>query len=356
MKDKVAIVGIVGLPAKYGGFETLADNLVRNLSDRFDFTVCCSSKSYPNRTNIYRGAKLKYIGLEANGFQSLLYDIVSLIKVYKSSDVILILGVSGTIVLPIFRFFFKGKIIVNIDGLEWKRDKWNIFAKKFLKFSERVAVNFSDYVIADNESIQEYILTEYGATSVFIPYGADHIISPDSIEKTVSLDYAFTVCRIEPENNIHTILSAFATIKHVNYKVVGNWDKSAYGKQLRSQYACFDNIELLDPIYDQDVLDNIRANCKYYIHGHSAGGTNPSLVEAMYLGLCIFAFDVGYNRFTTNNRAIYFTNSEALIEAIISVKQSDVERVGANMKQIALENYTWKKISNKYSDLLSTNP
>ena len=209
MNKKVAIIGIVGLPAKYGGFETLAKYLVEYLNDKFDLTIFCSSKSYTNKLKSYRGAKLEYINLKANGIQSIPYDIFSIYKSLKIADTLLILGVSGCIFLPILRIFSKKRIIVNIDGLEWKREKWNIFIKCFLKFSERLAVKFSDDIISDNKVIKDYIEKEYNVESHLIAYGANYVlnvpITKELIEKYPFLEspFAFKVCRIEPENKIH---------------------------------------------------------------------------------------------------------------------------------------------------------
>ncbi|MFN6946485.1 MAG: DUF1972 domain-containing protein, partial [Cytophagaceae bacterium] len=170
----IAIIGTVGIPAKYGGFETLAENLVTYLSSEYNITVFCSGKAYDDRPDSFNGAKLKYINLSANGPASIFYDIFSIINSLKFADVLLILGVSGCVSLPIVRLLSKKKIIVNIDGLEWKRGKWSRFAKWFLKFSEALAVRYADVIIADNRVIQEYIANEYGKLSELISYGGDH--------------------------------------------------------------------------------------------------------------------------------------------------------------------------------------
>ena len=142
---KVAIIGTVGVPANYGGFETLVEQLVRhNQSEDLQYAVYCSRKSYNNERWVYHGAKTEYVGLNANGIQSIPYDIVSLIKAARQSDVVLILGVSGCAFLPIFRLFSQKRLIINIDGLEHRRDKWNKWARKFLKFSEKQAVRYTD--------------------------------------------------------------------------------------------------------------------------------------------------------------------------------------------------------------------
>ena len=124
MKKKLAIVGTVGIPSKYGGFETLTEYITKDLSEKYDITVFCSSKSYEEKIKKYNNCHLKYINLNANGVQSIPYDILSLLKALRFADTILILGVSGCISLPFLKLFFKKtKIVTNIDGLEWKRDK-----------------------------------------------------------------------------------------------------------------------------------------------------------------------------------------------------------------------------------------
>lgn len=146
-EKRIAIIGTVGVPANYGGFETLAENLVRyhdTASLKSSLTVYCSSKSYPSKEASYLSAQLKYVPLNANGAQSIPYDIVSLLSaVWHRSDVILLLGVSGAIALPLVRLFSSARIITNIDGIEWRREKWQGWAKRYLRFSEKMAVRYT---------------------------------------------------------------------------------------------------------------------------------------------------------------------------------------------------------------------
>lgn len=357
MYKKIAIIGTVGLPAKYGGFETLTEHLTRQLSSDFDITVYCSSAFYNEKLDTHNGAHLKYIRLNANGVQSIVYDIISVFNALCFADTLLILGVSGCTVLPFVRLFSKKKIIVNIDGLEWKRAKWGKAAKWFLKYSEKLAVRHADVVIADNKVIQEYVEKTYGKKASLIAYGADHthkeVLTKELLctYPFLSKAYAFKVCRIEPENNVHLILEAFSEYSMLNIVLVGNWRNSTYGKQLKLQFDSFENIYLLDPIYDQNILNQLRSNCHLYIHGHSAGGTNPSLVEAMYLKLPIIAFDINYNAETTDNKALYFKSKIDLIQHLISLNKNEISRMGIEMKNIANDRYTWKKISDKYAKL-----
>ena len=285
----ISIVGTVGVPACYGGFETLVENLLETGAEDKSITVYCSSKSYERKFTSYKNAKLTYIPFKANGPQSIIYDIASLLHaLFKRPDVVLILGVSGCVFLPFFRLFAKAKVVTNIDGLEWRREKWGKWPKRFLKFSEKLAVKFSDVVISDNQAIADYVQNEYGVKSTVIAYGGDHAVTADL--KISDAGFALALCRIEPENNVEMILEAFSkTDKPL--KFIGNWDSSEFGRVMKSKFSVFDNIEIIDPIYDIEKLSVLRSSCSFYIHGHSAGCTNPSLVEMMHFGKSIFCFD-----------------------------------------------------------------
>ena len=360
MKKKVAIIGTVGLPANYGGFETLAEHLVKNLHQQYELSVYCSGKKYAkgNRPSSYLGAKLHYLPLEANGIQSILYDTLSILHAIFYADVLLILGVAGAWMIPFVRLFTNKKVIVSIDGIEWKRDKWIRLAKAFLFWSEGIAVKYSHIDISDNESIQDYTAMRYGSLSRIIEYGADHTlqVKPTSEDKAefpfLKLPYAFKVCRIEPENNVGTVLEAFSQLPKYTLVLVGNWKNSAYGIALREQYKAFSNLILLDPIYDQRKLDALRGNAMVYIHGHSAGGTNPSLVEAMYLGLPVLAYGVSYNRTTTEHKALYFKDGNDLKWLIQNTSVTELKALGETMGAVAQRRYTWKRIAEHYRLLI----
>ena len=359
-KKKIAIIGTVGLPAKYGGFETLAEHLVSNLDNEYDFTVYCTGKKYEkgNRPSHYRNAKLKYLPLNANGAQSIPYDTLSIIHALFYADILLVLGVPGAWILPFVKLFTNKKIIISIDGIEWKREKWNFLARSYLFWAERLAVKYSHIDISDNESIQDYTALRYGSLSRIIEYGSDHTlqVKPDAMDKKefpfLNMPYAFKVCRIEPENNIHEVLEAFAQLPKYTLVMVGNWDDSEYGSSVRNKYKSYPNIFLFDPIYDQRKLDVIRGNAILYIHGHSAGGTNPALVEAMGLGLPIITYGVSYNRTTTENKALYFKNHKDLKDLIENTSINELKRIGIIMKSVAQRRYTWAHIAKKYKALV----
>ncbi|MEM7373639.1 MAG: DUF1972 domain-containing protein [Bacteroidota bacterium] len=359
-KKKVAIIGTVGLPANYGGFETLTDHLVQYLGDQYEMTVYCSRQKYPRkkRPTTYSHARLKYMPFAANGFQSILYDALSILHAIFFADVLLILGVSGAWILPLVRLLTRKRIIISIDGIEWKRNKWKLFAKWYLWWAEKIAVRYSHIDISDNESIQDYTAARYGSLSRIIEYGGDHarLSEPTDMDKRcfpfLAFPYAIKVCRIEPENNVKTILEAFSHMPKRTLVVIGNWDNSSYGKRLKAQYADFQNIILLNPIYDQRLLNVLRGHALVYIHGHTAGGTNPSLVEAMHLGLPIITQGVSYNRTTTEGKALYFQSISELKTLVENLSIAQLKVIGKSMKDIAQRRYRWELIINKYDQLI----
>ncbi|PPK99535.1 DUF1972 domain-containing protein [Parapedobacter indicus] len=358
MKRKtIAIIGTNGLPGRYGGWDQLMNNLTTKLRGKYHFIVYTSSFNAVEGIKEVNGAKLVIIKLKANGWQSVPYDGISLLHAAFKYDILLVLGTSGCVILPLIRLFSK-KIILNPDGAEWKRGKWNPVVQRFLKLSERIGIKFAHSVIADNKVFQDHILKEYNKASFLIEYGGDNAVSVELTENTCRKyeiqkgNYAFKVCRIEPENNIDLILEAFSCCKS-KILLIGNWNFSDYGRKLRKKYSGFENMLLLDPIYEQVTLDELRSNCGIYVHGHSVGGTNPSLVEAMTLGLCCLVYDVDYNRETTENKAIYFRNSEELKKLVNDFENGvlDNQYVGQKMTEIAKKRYKWSVIVDKYNQL-----
>ena len=359
---KVAIIGTVGLPACYGGFETLTAYLVKHLHEQHDLTVYCSGKTYPKaeRRSHYEGAKLVYLPLQANGVQSIIYDCLSILHAVFFADVLLVLGVPGALMLPFVRWFTNKKIIVSIDGIEWRREKWSPFAKRFLRWSENLAVKYSHADISDNDAIQDYTARAYSTRSRVIEYGGDHARPQPITDEAraqypfLAKPYAFKVCRIEPENNVGMVLEAFSELPSYTFVIVGNWKNSAYGRRIYAEYGngAFPNLHLLDPIYNQVQLDVLRSNCAVYVHGHSAGGTNPSLVEAMSLGRPVLAFHASFNKATTENKASYFATKAELMQQIKETSMVTWLELGQRMQSVADRRYNWAVIARKYNYLI----
>ena len=356
---KIAILGTVGVPGRYGGFETLAENLARyhNSTDQHaTLTVWCSAKDNAEHPARFEKADLCYVALRANGVQSIPYDVVSLWQAMRSGhDRILLLGVSGALALPLVRLISRTRILTNIDGIEWKREKWRGLARIVLRVSEWAAVRFSHEVIADNEAIAYHVRDTYGSACHVIAYGGDHAlhyIGKADVPEELPDSYALALCRVEPENNVHVILEALDGLD-MPLVFIGNWNNSDYGRELKTRYSESSNIFLLEPIYDPDALYAVRERASVYLHGHSAGGTNPSLVEMMHFGVPVIAYDCAFNRFSTENQAYYFRAVADLRETLNNLYILDVNNAGQKMKEIALRKYTWEKIGAAYFSLLN---
>jgi glycosyltransferase involved in cell wall biosynthesis len=355
---KIGIIGTNGLPSNYGGFETLVEYLVENLATKYSITVYCSKKNRNSFVSAFKGCQLEYVNLSANGWQSIIYDIVSLLSALKDSDKILILGASGSIILP-FLSKSKEKFIMNLGGLDWQRSKWNYLTRKYIKFCERLAVKHSSIVISDNIGIKKYLLAEYKSNSTLIAYGGDQVFSviPNGGDRNkypfMKGQYDFTVTRIQRDNNLEILLESYANGTKYPIVIVGNWDFDSYGFRLKEKYNDNSNIFLLDAIYEPKELNLLRANCRVYLHGNSAGGTNPALVEAMNLGLPVFAYDCNFNRYTTYQMAKYFSSSRELKKILNETDVDELSEIGIRMDELARSHYTWTKIATKYGEIFN---
>jgi glycosyltransferase involved in cell wall biosynthesis len=362
---RVAIIGTAGVPAAYGGFETLADELVQYAEAQglsHHFTVYCSGSNQSEEPS-YRGAWRRFISLPANGIASIFYDIFSCIDAWwRGERTFLILGVSGAPIIPFLRLVSSVKIVTNVDGVEWKRAKWGGIASLYLRVAEWLAVRFSHDVISDNKGIKEYLDQAYGRESTVITYGGDHALRGDLVELPFELPevFALSLCRIEPENNVHEILSAFSSFDRLPLVFVGNWDATDYGRQLWAKYKDSPNVHLLAPIYEQNLLYSLRQRASAYVHGHSAGGTNPSLVEMMHFGVPVLAFDCVFNRYSSEGVALYFASSDELLSQLDALLNDDEvsagkhwAELGHKMKQIAQSKYVWSEVGERYFSLLA---
>ena len=355
---KIAIVGIQGLPNQYGGFETLSEYLVKSLGEGHHITVYCSEVDQKGKPSEYHGAKLKYYPITSHGGKGILFDSISLIDAVRGNfDVILILGFGPGFVMPFLSNKTKRKIVLNFGGLDWQRDKWSRRAQKIIKTCERLLVRNSSIIVSDNGKIHDYVMEEYGRDSKLIAYGGDQAsprpVTDELLERYPFLSgkYAFEVARIQSDNNIEMLMRAFMQAQEMPFVLVGNWNSTEWGREMKDKYEHEKPLILLDAIYDKSILDVLRSNCYIYVHGHSAGGTNPSLCEAMYLGLPIFAFSNGYNENTTNFCAKYFKDENELSQMVKTISKEDLDAMRPQLKAYADEHYRWRHIAKEYETL-----
>jgi len=371
----VAIVGSRGIPAKYGGFETFAEQLSTRLVKRdHQVTVTCESSGGPDK---YKNVKLLYSPIPPPQPYSLrkmyafFMDLYFVSKLGKQCDfVYLLAGISGISLLISRIFRIKASLLVNIDGIEWKRSKFSILEQLLVKFNIKCAMLFSDTIIVDAKSLKRYIKKTFHKKTIYIPYGieepkeikwsekkVDKLLSAiEANEDLMPDDYWLVVARLEPENNIHTILKGFleSEIKKP-LLVVGDFTSKKYRAKINEilKKDKDKRILMVGGIYDRELLFMLRQNCFGYIHGHSVGGTNPSLLEAMVMKNLVIAHDNEFNREVGGDAILYFKGANELTELIDTVEDNPDKYV--HLKQLAYarvkSNYSWDDIVDKYEKL-----
>lgn len=312
---RIAFIGAAGLPNRYGGFESFLEACAPILAKTNTVTVTCDAAKYPDRTPRWRGVQRLFLAVPANGAASVFHDIVAFTRVVLFNDAIVVLGVSAGVAFPVMRLIclLLGKtLIVNVDGVEWRRAKFGRARQAFLRLSDSMAQIFAHKVVVDSAALLPF-LTEAGRRkATCIAYSGDQVVRLNH-GQSVDRDRLLTICRIEPENNCHLLLQAVAqATTRLHYDFIGNWHSSDYGRDLWEQYHDHPSITLHGPIYDEQVIAGHRERCAIYLHGHSVGGTNPSLVEMLYYDCLIIAFDCPFNRETAGDAARYFTNVDVL--------------------------------------------
>lgn len=378
----IFIVGSKGIPAKYGGFETFVDELVtRKVSDDAQYYVACmnSSKDYN-----YNGAKCFNVDVPNVGpAKAVLYDLRAIrraTKIAEEQDIRDgVLYILACRIGPFMKHAVKSlrkrgfKIYVNPDGHEWMRAKWNALIKKYWKLSERLMVKNADLLICDSKNIEKYIKTEYKNYSpkmVFIPYGADVTRSELKDNSKELLDwcekfgirkkeYYLVLGRFVPENNYETIIREFMKSKtDKDLVLVTNVEKNKFYKKLLRETG-FDGdkrIKFVGTVYDKELVKKIRENSFAYIHGHSVGGTNPSLLEALASTDINILFDCGFNREVAEDGAWYFglKNGDLakVIDEIEGLAASSVEKAKRAARQRIDDEYEWGKVVGEYEGVL----
>lgn len=363
----IAIIGTRGIPNNYGGFEQFAEYLSVGLVQRGCKVTVYNSHSHPFQDKTWNGVDIVHCNDPENKYGTIgqfIYDFNCILDTRrKSYDIILQLGYTSSSIW--WRLLPKRKTIIttNMDGLEWKRTKFSKPTQLFLRFAEKLAIKHSDYLISDSIGIQKHISDSYGMESTYIPYGSHVFSNPsqDMLRKynLVAYEYNMLIARLEPENSIELILDGVVTSKKKSiFLVIGN-HKTKYGEYLKYKFKNNSNIVFLGGIYDIEVLNNMRYYSNIYFHGHTVGGTNPSLLEAMGSSSLICAQDNIFNKSILKKDAYYFKTIANVSKLIDSVyKNKEVNKIENNLKKIN-KTYSWKVITDQYlrhfKEILNTN-
>lgn len=369
----VFIIGSRGLPGKYGGFETFTDQLVSHKSSNsIKYHVANLSDTENGSHFDYKGADVFNINpIKAGGARVIFYDIKSLNFALKmcvteniEKPIFYILG--NTIGAIISYFSWKihkigGVLFVNPDGLEWRRSKWSKPIQKYLKYSEKKMTQKSDLIISDNQGIEDYLTSEYGEiNSQVIAYGTDIVDSKRSESDDEWFNsygirrgkYFLMVGRFVPENNFELLIKSFmASTTTSDLVIITNYEGNAFYQSLKklTSFEKDKRVKFVGTVYDKNLLLNIRESACAYLHGHEVGGTNPSLLEAMWSSPQNLVLDVNFNRNVVLDSAIYFDRNN-LTEKINSLSDAPTNQLSAS-RQIVMSTYTWPLIVKQYEDL-----
>ena len=351
----IAILGSRGIPAEFGGFETFAERLsIRLVEKGLSVTVFCESTQKYQKSS-YKGVQLEFIRTpHIAGIRSIWFDIISIIKSLRKYDIIYMLGYHSAFFYFIPRLF-GDNFWVNMDGIEWKRDKWSGPEKLFIWLMEYLAIKWSSVLVADADGMVAH-LYERGAIKdkvVMIPYGADEIQEPNKEYLSafnLSQDgYYLVVCRLEPENHVLEIVRGFHhSASDKQLVIVGDHEAgTAYIQRILDIKD--KRVRFIGTIYNKPQLESLRYYCYAYLHGHSVGGTNPSLLEAMAAGNLVIAHDNTFNREVTGNKAFYFHDASQLANIINKIEEDrPPEIISSYYKNLVLEKYNWDVIANAY--------
>lgn len=363
---KIAFVSTRGIPNNYGGFEQFAEYISVGMAQRGHEVVVYSPKFHPYQESTYKGVRIKHIYSPetwmGSSVGSFFYDFASLRDALKKEDFDIIYEAGYTSIIPAYIWFNVKKrkrpiFTTNMDGLENKRSKFSPMVRRFLDWEEKMAVKYSHYLIADNMGIHDYYKEKYGKESKFLAYGADihDDFKAEYLEEfgLKSEEYYILIARLEPENNIVMAIEGYLHSKENGRRpliVVGKTN-TPHGKELVEKYGNERNVEFVGAIYDFKKLDSVRHFSKAYFHGHSVGGTNPSLLEAMAAGCFIFAHDNIFNRAVLKENAFYYPSADKVTEYLNRIdtiaEGSKIQYTARNIEVIRNE-YSWESLIDKH--------
>lgn len=355
---RIAMIGTRGVPARYGGFETAIEEVGSRLAHRgHEVIVYCRN---PSQTiTEHKGMRLVNLpAMHKKSLETLSHTGLSVAHALKlRPDAAIVFNAANA---PYLRFLKARGIptAVHMDGLEWKRAKWTGAGARYYKHAEAVAARAGLALIADAQGIADYLQTTYHRSSYLIAYGAP-ILEPDN-NKLADLEltpreYHLVVARMEPENHILEIVSGYTQSgSSVPLVVVGSAPYGdTYIDQVQQSTAGVD-VRYTGAIWDQDLLNQLYAHCRSYLHGHSVGGTNPSLLRALGCGAPVTAFDVNFNREVTAGHALFFGSPEDVTAAIRQDDDSPTEAAlrGKRGREHAAATYQWDDVADKYEQML----
>lgn len=358
---KIGIIGTRGIPNEYGGFEQLAEKLSVGLFKKGHEVIVYNSHKHSYQEKKFNGVDIvhcydaEHILGTAGQF---IYDFNCVMDARKRNfDVLLFLGYTSSSVWGIL--YPKNTVIIsNMDGMEWKRRKYSKPVRFFLKYAESWAVKFSHYFIADSIAMHSYLKNKYNLQCEYIAYGAE-IFTHEKEEllsryNVCSKNYFMLMARMEPENNIEMILDGFhRSASNKKFIVVGNTNNK-FGKRMVKKFGTDERIIFTGAIYDNQITHTLKHNCPLYFHGHTVGGTNPSLIEAMASQVLIAAHDNLFNRAVLDENGYYFNSATDVQQLIEDISPAVKEKNMTNNNYLKIKKtYNWPGIIEQYEKFIT---
>lgn len=351
----IALVGTRGVPARYGGFETCVDEVGSRLAERgHRVRVYCRSQD-ADRPAEYHGMELVHRGaVRRRSLETLSHSGLSVAHLLTHrTDVAIVFNAANSPYLPLIRAA-RIPVATHVDGLEWRRDKWKGAGRRYYRMAESAAVRWSDALIADAQGIADYYRDEFRADTRLIAYGAPRIASGDDLLATVDLTasgYHLVVARFEPENHVHTIVDGYRRSRSTLPLVVVGSAPYADEYTKRVHALADGRVRFLGGVWDQQLLDQLYANARTYLHGHSVGGTNPSLLRAIGAGAPTIAYDVVFNREVLGKAGAYFETEDDLARRLEDAEAvADDGALRESTRSRALD-YDWDDVADRYEAL-----
>lgn len=387
MKKNIIIIGSRGYKYNYGGWETFVTNLVKNNKDKetqIYIPSLTNDKEKDKKIENIDNVICPNIYVKGTGFTTMFTFTIKatnyFLKYIKEkklkNTVILMLGCKVGPLFPIWKRKLKKlntKIIINPDGLEWKREKWAWWIKKCFKISERYSIKYSDFCVCDSKSIENYVKEEYknyNPKTKFIAFGAYENKNPQKTKKVEELwkkyqikekEYYLIVGRFIPENNYEVMIKEFMKTKtKKDLVIICNVEENKFYESLleKTNFLKDKRIKFIGTVYEEETLEYIRKNAYAYIHGHSVGGTNPSLLEALSITDVNILYDVCYNKEVGESSCFYFTKEEDnlknIIDKVEKLTKKEQEEYGRKAKKRIHEEYTWEIVVNRYNEVFES--
>ncbi|HEY5822666.1 MAG TPA: DUF1972 domain-containing protein [Propionibacteriaceae bacterium] len=358
---QIALIGTRGVPARYGGFETCVEEVgSRLVAAGHSVRVYCR----PSGTHQAGDEQDEYLGMQLihlpavrqRSMETLAHTALSVFhRSLHGADAAIVFNAANSPLLPVIKA--RGiPVATHVDGLEWRRGKWGSTGRKYYRGAEALAVRWSDALIADAQGIADYYAAEFEAPTELIAYGAPILVDPGvaRIEALglASHRYHLVVSRFEPENHVlETVRGYVASDAQLPLVVVGS---APYAGDYTAQIAAAadDRVRLLGPLWDQDQVNELYAHALSYFHGHSVGGTNPSLLRAAGAATFTIAYDVNFNREVLGQHADYFTTSDDVSQLVMKAEgDPDLAAERGRALQQDIHRYNWDDVADRYAEL-----